>query len=197
MKIGIMGGTFNPIHNGHLLIGEYARTELSLDKVIYIPTGKPGHKSREEVVSGSKRYEMVNLAIKDNPYFESSPIEIDRRGVTYSLDTLKELRRIYKGEGEFYFIIGEDSLFNLENWKGFYELAKLCRFIVFKRRPIENEKILGKIEELNNKYDVDITYLESPLMEISSTDIRKRLKDNKSIKYQVPRLIESYIKEKI
>ncbi len=196
MKIGIMGGTFNPIHNGHLLIGEYARTELSLDKVIYIPTGKPGHKLREDVVSGHKRYEMVNLAIKDNPYFESSSMEIDRDGITYSLDTLKELRKLFKNKADFYFIIGEDSLFNLESWKGFCELAQMCRFIVFKRKPTDDRKILEKISFLKNKYELRVSYLESPLMEISSTDIRKRVRQRKSIKYQVPRLIEDYIKEK-
>lgn len=195
MKIGIMGGTFNPIHNGHLLIGEYARTELILDKVVYIPTGNPGHKSSLQVASARNRYEMVELAIKDNPYFESSSIEVERKGITYTLDTIKELEKIYGESGKFYFIMGEDSLFNLETWKGFNRLSKLCRFVVFKRKPGEDEEILNEIDYLNNKYAIGIIYLKSPLMEISSTDIRSRIRKNKSIKYQVPKLIENYIEE--
>lgn len=193
MKIGIMGGTFNPIHNGHLLIGEYARTELQLSKVLYIPTGEPGHKSRVSVASSSDRYEMVTLAIEDNPYFEGSDMEVCRRGITYTLDTIKELIKEYDDLAEFYFIIGEDSLFTLETWKKFKELSRLCRFVVFKRKPRQDGEILEKIAYLNSEYVMDIIYLKSPLMEISSTDIRDRVRLGKSIKYQVPKVIEQYI----
>lgn len=196
MKIGIMGGTFNPIHNGHLLIGEYSRTELALNKVLYIPTGNPGHKPRKDVVSGRDRFKMVNLAIADNPYFESSDIEVRRSGITYTLDTILELRSNHGEDLEIYFIMGEDSLFYLETWKGFSDLSKLCKFVVFKRKPGAGREILETIDYLNHKYGIGIIYLKSPLMEISSTDIRSRVEIGKSIKYQVPKEVEAYILEK-
>ncbi len=192
MKLGIMGGTFNPIHNGHLFIGESAREALQLDEVVYIPTGKPGHKAGKKIVDGEKRFQMVSFAIDSNPNFTISDIEIDRDGVTYTIDTMKKILKS-KRFRKIYFIIGEDSLYHLEKWKRFEELINLCDFIVFQRNIGTEEKIREKIKWLEDNFPVNINYVKSPIFEISSTIIRERMKLGKSIKYLVPDKVEKFI----
>lgn len=194
MKIGLMGGTFNPIHLGHLFISEHIRMSANLDKVVFIPSGNPPHKNSKEVISAKHRYNMVLLAIDDNPYFEVSKIEIDRDGNSYTIDTIKELKSIHP-EDEFYFIIGGDSLHELTKWKNAPELLKTITFIVIGRQGIEEKRNLEKIEEYKKLYNASIHYLDAPLIEISSTRIRDNLKEGKSIKYMVDRKVEAYIKD--
>lgn len=194
MKIGIMGGTFDPIHNGHLTIGEFAREEMELDKIVYIPAGISPYKDDQKILNSEQRYRLLDLAIKDNPFFTKSSIEIDKEGITYTVDTLRQLKEEHP-EDELYFIIGEDCLYHLEYWKDFNLFKNLCSFLVFKRGIESNNTIESKILELKNKHNIDIYFLNSPIIDISSTDIRTRRKLNKSIKYLVPLDVEKYILE--
>lgn len=192
MKIGIMGGTFDPIHTGHLIIGEYARTTLNLDRVIFIPVGLPPHKDNSKVSTSKSRLQMTKLAIKSNSYFYLSSIEVDRKETTYTIDTIKELKNIYK-EDELYFVIGGDSLFEIEKWKDFNELINLCKFVVLQRPGRTKEKMDEKILELREAYKLELEKIYSPLIDISSTEIRQRVNNNLSIKYLVPESVEDYI----
>ena len=192
-KIGIMGGTFDPIHNGHLIIAENSRINFNLEKILFIPTGLPAHKIENEITYSDYRYEMVLLSINSNPYFTVSPMEIERMGITYTIDTIKNLQKLNKNV-EYYFIMGEDSLYNFHKWKDYRELLNICKFIVAKRKN-ENNKLEEKIEELNNICKDSIYLLESPMIDISSTDIRERIIQNKPIKYLVPEAVELYIKK--
>lgn len=194
MKIGVLGGTFDPIHYGHLIIGEQAREELGLDEMIFIPTGNPAHKEESNVSDAEIRYEMLKLAIKGNKDFRKSSIEIDRRGKSYTIDTIKQLKRQYNRD-QIYFLIGEDSLFQLETWHKFMELKEECNFVVC-RRYIRNEnKIRNKIKYMEDKYNMDIYLLDTPIIEISSTKIRNLFSQGKSIKYLLPEEVENYISE--
>lgn len=192
MKIGILGGTFDPIHFGHLIIGEQAREELGLDKIIFIPTGNPVHKQELKVSDAKIRYEMLRLAIEDNECFEKSSIEIDRKGKTYTIDTIKELKKEYDKE-QIYFLIGEDSLFQIEGWYKFNELKEMCNFVVCRRAVRDEGKIIEKIECMEDKYDMNIYLLNTPIIEISSTKIREKAGNKNSIKYLLPGVVEDYI----
>ena len=191
MKIGILGGTFNPIHMGHLMIAEHIRQEKNFDKIIFIPTGDPPHKDVE--VPGIKRAEMVRLAISDNKHFEMSPIEVNREGITYTVDTLRELKNIYD---EMYYIIGSDTIFQLRTWKNFKEVAKMAKFIYMLRPGTEDVSVLSdEIEFLKENYNAQIEEIEGPMLYLSSTYLRERIKAGKSIKYLVPVSVIKFIND--
>ena len=192
MKIAVMGGTFDPIHNGHLIVAEYVRTSLKLDKVIFIPSGVHPFKNNKNITEGKKRLDILSLAIKSNEYFDISTMEINREGITYTIDSIKELKEIYK-EDEVYFIIGSDIIFEIEKWKDFEELIELCKFILLYRPGKNEDKIENRIEELKKLYGLEFVRVEAPLIEISSTEIRERVKEDLSIKYLVPEIVEDYI----
>lgn len=189
-----MGGTFDPVHTGHLIIAENARISFDLDEIIFIPTGRPAHKVENGIADNQHRYEMVLLAINSNPHFSISPMEMEREGFTYTIDTIKYLRS-KNPDTEYYFIMGLDSLYNFHKWKDYQELLSLCKFIVAKRPIQDNNKIEEKIRQLHDIYPKVIEVLESPIMDISSTDIRERISLNKSIKYLVPESVEKYIEK--
>ncbi|MCF6465359.1 nicotinate-nucleotide adenylyltransferase [Clostridium sp. Cult2] len=193
-KIGIMGGTFDPIHNGHLTLAEYSRTTFSLDKILFIPTGKPPHKDDIDISSNNHRYDMTLLAINSNPYYFLSSIEIHREGTTYTIDTIKYLKSKYNNT-KFYFILGSDSLYQIHKWKDYKELLSSCNFIVAKRKYLDNNKLEERIKELSELYKSNMNILESPLIDISSTEIRNRIKNQLSIKYLVPESVELYIEK--
>ena len=194
LKIGIMGGTFDPIHYGHLSIAEYVREEFNLDKILFIPTGNPPHKSKLRT-DKLDRYNMVLLAIKNNKGFIASSIEIDREKSTYTIDTLKELHKTYKNS-ELYFITGADTICDMENWRNVGENFELATFIAAKRPGISEEEVKEKIENLEELYDAKIKTVDAPLLDISSTYIRRQIKENKSVKYLIPDEVQSYIDEK-
>ncbi|WP_036728494.1 MULTISPECIES: nicotinate-nucleotide adenylyltransferase [Peptoniphilus] len=189
-KYGIMGGTFNPIHFGHLMISEYIRIEMELDKIIFIPTGNPPHK---KTIDAKFRFEMTSIAIEDNENFMISDIETNKIGNSYSIDTVKQLKN--KLDGKFYFIIGSDTLFQLRTWKKFDELSEEVEFICAVRpNYTASEDLRKELKELE-KYNATVHVVETPLYEISSTDLRNRFKLNKSVKYLVPDNVIIYIND--
>ncbi|HZH93494.1 MAG TPA: nicotinate-nucleotide adenylyltransferase [Tissierellaceae bacterium] len=197
MAIGLMGGTFNPIHLGHLLMGEYIREEWDLEKVIYIPSGNPPHKTEVDVLDSAYRLRLVELAVKDNPYFQMSDIEFSREGFSYTIDTIRQMSIEYPYE-RLYFIIGTDTLFELETWKNFQEIAKEIEFIMYGRSNHSEEDIQNKISGLRNDYGFRINRSKGPEIEISSTQIRDRVKRGLSVKYMIPDiLIEEIRKESL
>lgn len=192
-KYGIFGGSFNPIHYGHLMICEYIKEEMGLDKVIFIPTGNPPHKDLG--VSAEDRYEMVRLAISPNPDFEISDIETTRVNLSYTVDTIRELKKIYKEE-KLYFLIGLDSLFQLKSWKKIGDLSQEIEFVVALRPGyIDKEEINGEIDFLRENFGTRINLIKTPLYEISSTDLRDRIHEGKSLRYLIPKKVLDYIEE--
>ena len=193
-KIGIMGGTFDPVHIGHLIIAEESRVNFDLDKIIFVPTGEPPHKNLKNVTSAKDRYEMTLLSIRHNPYFYISDIEIKREGLTYTIDTIRYFKKRYP-KSEIFFIIGADSLINIDKWKNSEELLRESKFIVAKRVGIEYSLLEERINEINDKYSKIVFSVTTPYIDISSTDIRKRVKNGENIKYYLPLDVEAYIKK--
>lgn len=194
-RIGISGGTFDPIHFGHLSVARDVRERFELDKIIFIPVGSPPHKLEHRVTEARHRYNMVVEAVSTNPYFEASSIEVDRHGYTYSIDTLHCLKSIYGEDCRLFFIIGADVVSELVTWKKFEEVFKLCEFIAVNRSGTKETDFYNEIEYLNKRYSANIFSINLPLVEISSTDIRERVKNKRSIKYLVPENVEKYIYE--
>ena len=182
MRFGILGGTFNPIHWGHLLLAETARDVLALDRVLFIPARQPPHKSAKGLLPGPVRYEMVQLAIRDNPAFVASDIELQRDDVSYSLETVQILSKQLPS-AKLFLLIGQDML--SVRWKGWAEITSLCTLVVA-HRP-------GTAAPRRQK---GLKWLPMPQVEIASSDIRARLKAGRSIRYLVPSAVERYIRER-
>ena len=192
-RIGIMGGTFDPVHYGHLFIAQTALDKLNLDKVLFIPTGRPPHKRENIITDADRRVHMLKLATKSNPKFEISTIEIDRQKISYTIDTVNELYQYYGRETQFYFIMGSDAFRYIETWKEYRELFKIVKFIVMTRQISKNGSLDEKIKLLIKEYDASIIKIEIPFLDISSTIIRKGIKEGNSIKYLLPENVEEYI----
>ncbi len=192
MKIGIMGGTFDPIHVGHLISAEYAREFIGLDKVFFMPSGLHPFKENDKVTSSEVRREMTSLAIAENPYFDISLIGINRKDTNYTIDDIRELKEIYPDD-EIYFIIGSDIIDEIEEWKDFYLLARMCTFVLFDRWGRDQDRINEKIKELELLYKMKVQKVKSPVIEISSTAIRNRRREGLSIRYMLPKLVADYI----
>jgi nicotinate-nucleotide adenylyltransferase len=190
-----MGGVFNPPHYGHLMAAESARESQELDKVLFIPSGNPPHKEMIELADGEYRYGMVQQAIKGNPWFEASRIEIDREGRTYSVDTLSELIRIYGSEAAFYYIIGADNVNELVTWKDYRKLFSMCEFIAVTRPGFDISSHSKTVESMISTNELRIHFLRTPMLEISSSEIRERLAGGRSIRYMTPSGVEEYIKD--
>ncbi len=189
-RIGVFGGAFNPVHTAHLIIAEDVRQQMHLDKVLFIPYAKPPHKEHSELSDAEIRLHMINLAISDNPFFESSDMEIKRgkNSITYTVDTLLELREKYKNEQvKLYLIIGIDNLIDLHTWKDPGKLFLLSEVIVLNRPGY-------LIQNVQNDYNRQVIFIPAPNLDISATDIRFKIKENKSIKYLVPKAVEEFIK---
>ncbi len=190
-KIGILGGTFDPIHNGHLWFAESARENFNLEKVIFIPNKIPPHRDIP-FASERDRYEMILLAIIDIPYFEVSDIEIKRDGKSYLIDTLEEIRNMYKNK-ELFLLVGSDAFSQFLSWKEPERIIKLCNLIIGKR----GEEIFNiNLERFIKKNKDKIFFFNFPYLPISAQEIRERIKMGKSIKYLVPSLVERYIYKK-
>lgn len=195
MKIGIIGGSFDPIHLGHLAMAEYLREIKNLDKILFIPTGNAPHKTYESLAE--QRLEMVKLAIEDNEYFSFCQIEVLKETTSYTAETLKELKEKWP-EAEFNFIIGTDNLFSIEKWYKIEELGKLTKILVSNRiykEGLSIEEVMEKCKFLENQFNLKIDIVDSPVFEISSSDIRRRIKNHMSIKYLLPKKVEDYIRD--
>lgn len=184
MKIGILGGTFNPIHIGHLILAEEAREKLGLDKVIFVPTFLPPHKDNSNIAPASDRLTMIKLAIEGNKYFIVSDLEIKRNGRSYTIDTINEFKEKF-GSDDLYFIIGSDLLKYLEEWKDLNEIIKIVKFIAATRPGYPLEKIPSYINTLPIR-----------AVDISAFEIRECVKENKSFRYLLPERVYNYIKKR-
>lgn len=191
-RIGVIGGTFDPIHLGHLIAAQWAQCELKLDKVIFVPAAIPPHKDNDEVLDQEYRYNMVKLATKSNEKFEVSDIELQREGSSYTVDTLKHFGQIYP-KTQLFFIMGLDALLGLDTWKDVDELIELANFVVTTRPGYIIKPHDEIYDKLPWRFWSKVIYLEIPGMEISSSLIRQRLRQDKSIKYLVPEVIQDYI----
>lgn len=175
------------------MICEYLKEELGLDKIIFIPTGSPPHKDLN--VSARDRYEMVKLAIESNPDFEISDLETTREKLSYTVDTVRDLKKIYKEE-KLFFLIGLDTLFQLKTWKKIEDLSKEIEFVVALRpKYIDIDEINRELKFLDENYGTRVEIIHTPLYEISSTELRERIKDKKSVRYLIPEEVVNYIKE--
>ena len=207
-----MGGTFNPIHLGHLAAAEEVRDRLRLEKVIFIPSFLPPHKDEEGIPAGLQRQEMVRLAIKGNSCFTVSDIEIRRGGKSYTIDTIDALLPSHTG-AELFFITGLDSFLEIRTWKDWERLLTRCSFVVLSRQgcrfsdltslnflPASPQELAeldsGQRDRVVLRHGEIRVYLEMiPFYDISSTDIRKRVREGRSIKYHLPEAVEHYIIE--
>lgn len=184
MKIGILGGTFNPVHIGHLILAEEAREKLNLDKIIFVPAALPPHKDNLNIAPAPDRLKMLKLAIKGNNDFAVSDIEIKRRGRSYTIDTLRELKRKYSRD-ELYFIIGSDLLKYLNEWKDLNEIIKMVKFLAATRPGYPLEQIPHYIQTLAIR-----------AVDVSGFQVRACVRENKSFRYLVPDTVFDYINKR-
>lgn len=194
-RLGIMGGTFDPIHYGHLVTAEVARVKFGLDVVVFVPSGVPPHKHGVEISSGRDRYMMTVLATATNPYFEVSRVELDRPGPSYTVDTVREFRTRYGPGTEFYFITGADAAVEIFTWKDAHELLKMCAFIVATRPGYCTTRLEAELGRARAVSTHGVFVLEVPALAISSTDIRARVKHGDPIRYLLPESVENYIRK--
>ena len=192
MKIGIMGGTFDPIHLGHLATAEAVRENFSLDEILFIPAARPPHKLGKKVTDENHRLTMTILATRSNKFFRVSDMELKRTGLSYTLDTMNELHKTFGRSTELFFIIGADSLADLFKWHAAQELVEKCHFIATTRPGVDVdfsavENFFGEVAKEH------IHRVTTPEFEISSTDIREKIQCGRSIKYLVPEVVEEYI----
>lgn len=193
-RVGIMGGTFNPIHIGHLIIAEAAYEAYDLDEVLFVPSGVSYMKDQSEILDAKKRVHMTGLAIEDNPHFALSTIEIDRDGNSYSYETLETLRK-QNPNTEYFFLVGSDTLFALETWKHPEILLPSCTILVAVRNGVPMEKMQEHAKYLEEKFGGSIQLLTTPNIEISATDIRNRIAANRNVKYFVPDSVLQFIEK--
>lgn len=193
-KIGIMGGTFNPIHFGHLLLAEEAREAFGLDEVLFIPSGNPYMKDREPILDGRIRARMAELALKGHPYFRLSTLELDREGPTYTCETLKALKE-ENPDSTYYFLVGADSLLTMETWKNPKEIFQNCVVAASVRGTGTEEKIRKIATHLIYEYQADIHILPTRFIDISSSEIRERIAGGRSVRYMIPEKVWEYIYE--
>lgn len=195
-KIGILGGSFNPVHIAHIDIALQAREQFSLQKVLLIPLGLPPHKTDETLAPAQDRLDMLHIAIQDKPCLEVNTIETKRQGYTYTIDTLTELQCQYSSETEFHYIIGADTLFELESWKRHEEVFKLCEFICFYRPGYDLQKIMEQLKHLRERYGKLVQLARYEGIDVSSTQVREMAGQGLEISALVPEGVDKYINRK-
>ncbi|MCS8609851.1 nicotinate-nucleotide adenylyltransferase [Limosilactobacillus fermentum] len=181
-RVGLYGGTFNPVHNAHLLVAEQVGRTLSLDKVSFLPDMQPPHRDHKGTIAADLRVDMLKLAVADNPFFDIEMEEINRGGVSYTYDTIKALKERHP-DTYYYFIIGGDMVDYLPTWNKIDQLVEMVNFVGVRRKGAKNEA------------QYPVIWVDVPTVAISSSDIRARVKSGQSIRYMVPRAVEDYIKE--
>lgn len=194
-KIGIMGGTFDPIHVGHLILGESAYQQFDLERVLFMPSGNPPHKRhREGRATLEQRIEMVRLAIEDNSHFSLSLEEAHEKGYTYTRETLEKLTREHP-DCEYYFIMGADSLFSFEEWKDPQRISELATIVVAVRDHVNDTELDEAIAHTQNKFQAKIHKLSTPNIDISSHMLRGWISSGKSCRYYLPGKVLKYIRD--
>ncbi|MFC1552754.1 nicotinate-nucleotide adenylyltransferase [Candidatus Latescibacterota bacterium] len=178
-KIGIFGGTFDPVHIGHMIIAEAVLEQAGLDIIIFIPSAHPPHKNHELMFTPHERYEMLKDAIKGNPGFTISDIEMNREGLSYTIDTLREIKKDLPADSELYFIVGRDNLYEIELWKNPQEIIEECTILVA-------DRVCGNHKDTPEWLKSKTKIVTAPLIEISSSEIRQRIRDKKNIHHMVP-----------
>ena len=194
MRIGILGGTFDPVHLGHLLIAEESRSCLQLDQVLFVPAGRPWLKEGQPLTEAHHRVRMVELAISSNPHFQVRRDEVDRPGLSYTVDTLKELRSEVSAGAELFFILGLDAFESFHRWKEPERILELCRLLVVSRPGYadeERDRLLARYREHGDR----ICLLRVNSVDFSATEIRRRAAEGVSFRYQAPEAVERYILE--
>jgi len=190
-RLGVMGGTFDPIHNGHLLTAEEAAVQFDLDEVVFVPTGHPWMKEQKEVSAPEHRYLMSVIATASNPRFSVSRIEVDRAGPTYTVDTLRELKGLDGDKVDLFFVTGADAMLEILQWKDPEEILALAHFIAATRPGYD----LARFEAEEPSRHPNVSVMNIPALAISSTDIRERVGEGRPIRYLVPEGVESYIEK--
>lgn len=191
-KVGIMGGTFNPIHHGHLFLAENAYEQIGLDQVLFMPSKLPPHKNNLYIVSEEHRKDMVMLAIQDNPHFAFSNMELEREGITFTADTLTILTKEHP-DTEYYFIVGADSFFMMPEWRDPKTVFRLSTILVAGRDEIGEDELDKQAQYLKDNFGARSIILRMPSLQISSAVIRERIAANKSIRYYIPDKVLEYI----
>ncbi len=195
-RVGIMGGTFDPIHIGHLILAECAYEQFQLETVQFLPSGNPPHKAdREDGAADEERLDMVSLAIRDNPHFSLDAEEMRRTGLSYTSDTLTALRERHP-DAAYYFIIGADSLLSFDSWHEPESISRNCVLLAAVRNGFSVSEMERKMKELHKCYGTEIHLLHTPYMDISSTDLRDRIREGRSLRYYVPDAVREYIEKK-
>lgn len=194
MRLGIMGGTFDPIHFGHLICAEQAREQFELDHVVFMPTGNPAFKQDKLVSDAEDRYNMAVLATRNNPHFDVSRMEIDREGTTYTYDTLKAFRELAPAGTEIFFITGADAINSVLKWKNADEMLELAHFVAATRPGYDLAHLKDSILE-NGELPDSVSFFEVPGLAISSTDLRRRVSEGRSIAYMTQLSVANYIRE--
>ena len=190
-RLGIMGGTFDPIHHGHLVAAEAAYDKLSLDVVVFMPAGSPAFKQDKRVTAAEDRYAMTLLATADNPHFVASRFEVDREGVTYTAETLRRLRALYPPNVEFYFVTGADAIAEVVSWRDAGTIARLAHLVGATRPGYDLAQARAAFAQCPHHFDV--TYLEVPALAISSSHLRDRVRAGESLRYLPPDAVTGYI----
>ena len=192
-RIGILGGTFDPVHNGHLLLGEQAYREYGLDEIWFMPSKNPPHKSSRDIVSEDLRSDMIRLAIQGAPQYIFSDFELRHEGTTYTAETLKRLQQEYPAD-RFYFLMGGDSFFQLETWYHPEQIMKLTTILAFSRNGETDRQMQARADELAHRYEANIRLLSMEEMPVSSSLIRDRVQNGQPVGALVPPAVEEYIR---
>jgi len=192
MKVGILGGTFDPVHIGHLIIAEGVRVELGLEKVLFVPAGQPWLKLQHAITPAGYRVEMLRLAILPNLHFELSDVEVERSGPSYTIDTVVELRNRLGAQADLFFILGCDALAQFPEWKEPSKLIQLCKLAVVPRANLALPDLEGVERRIPGITD-RVSYVATPIIDISSSQIRERVARGSSIRHLVPDKVEEYI----
>jgi nicotinate-nucleotide adenylyltransferase len=195
VRVGVLGGTFDPVHLGHLAIAEEVRIKLDLDRVIFIPAGQPRLRADEYLTPAIDRLRMVELATGDNPYFQVCDIEIQRSGPTYTVDTLVELGQRLGLDTSLYFIVGADILGQFHRWKDPEKVLEACHLVVVSRLGHQDDDWPEWFRGADSVKD-KATQLEIPMVDISGTEIRRRASLGESVRYLVPDLVAEYIQDR-